>query len=80
MLSFSFVGFQPVHANGSPSHDRDLPPADMFGSGAPSPPRSSCRYPEYLSRITDLEGHLSLMKLQIKIDLDKASKSCGFMK
>jgi hypothetical protein len=35
MLSFSFVGFQPVHAGGSPSHDHDLPPADMFGSGVP---------------------------------------------
>jgi hypothetical protein len=42
MLSFSFVGFQPVHAGGSPNRGRDLPPADMFDSGAPSPPRSSC--------------------------------------
>jgi hypothetical protein len=28
----------------------------------------------------DLEGHLSLMKRQGKIALDKASKSCGLMK
>jgi hypothetical protein len=28
----------------------------------------------------DLEGHLSLMKRQATIALDKASKSCGFMK
>jgi hypothetical protein len=42
MLSFSFVGFQPVHAGGSPSRDRDLPPADVFSSGAPLLPRSSC--------------------------------------
>jgi hypothetical protein len=28
----------------------------------------------------DLEGRLSLMKRQAKISLDKASKSCGFMK
>jgi hypothetical protein len=28
----------------------------------------------------DLEGRLSLMKRQAKIALDKASKSCGFMK
>jgi hypothetical protein len=80
MLSFSFVGFQLVHAGGSPSRDRYLPPTDMFGSSAPSPPRSSCRCPEYLSRIADLEGRLSLMKRQAKIALDKASKSCGFMK
>jgi hypothetical protein len=33
-----------------------------------------------LSRISDLEGRLSLMKRQAKIALDKASKSCGFMK
>jgi hypothetical protein len=30
--------------------------------------------------ISDLEGRLSLMKRQAKIALDKASKSCGFMK
>jgi hypothetical protein len=28
----------------------------------------------------NLEGHLSLMKRQAKLALDKASKSCGFMK
>jgi hypothetical protein len=33
-----------------------------------------------LLRISDLEGRLSLMKHQAKIALDKASKSCGFMK
>jgi hypothetical protein len=31
-------------------------------------------------RILDLEGRLSLMKRQAKIALDKASKSCSFMK
>jgi hypothetical protein len=77
---FSFVGFQPVHAGGLPSHDRDLPLANMFDSGAPSPPRSSCQCTEYSSRILDFEGRLSLMKRQAKIALDKASKSCGFMK
>jgi hypothetical protein len=69
-----------VHGGGSPSRGRDLPPADMFDSGAPSPPRSSYRCTEYLLRIVDLEGHLSLMKRQAKIALDKASKSCGFTK
>jgi hypothetical protein len=77
---FSFVGFQPVHAGGLSSHGRDSPPANMFDFGAPSPPRSSCRCTEYSSRILDLEGRLSLMKRQAKIALDKASKSCGFMK
>jgi hypothetical protein len=32
-----------------------------------------------LSRIADLEGHLSLMKRQAKTALDKAIKSCGLM-
>jgi hypothetical protein len=35
---------------------------------------------EYSLRILDLEGRLSLMKCQAKLALDKASKSCGFMK
>jgi hypothetical protein len=33
-----------------------------------------------MSRISNLEGHLTLMKLQAKTALDKASKSCGLMK
>jgi hypothetical protein len=33
-----------------------------------------------LLRILDLEGRLSLMKRQAQIAMDKASKSCGFMK
>jgi hypothetical protein len=56
-----------VHAGGLPSHGRDLPPADMFDSRTPSPPRSSCQCTEYLLRIVDLEGHLSLIKRQAKI-------------
>jgi hypothetical protein len=31
-------------------------------------------------RISDLESRLSLIKRQAQIALDKASKSCGFMK
>jgi hypothetical protein len=77
---FLSVGFQPVHAGGLPSHGRDSPPANMFDSLTPLPPLSSCRYTEYSSRISDLEGHLSLMKRQATIALDKANKSCGFMK
>jgi hypothetical protein len=77
---FLSIGFQPVHVGGSPSRGRDLPATDMFDFGAPSPPCSSCRCTEYLSRIADLERRLSLMKHHAKIALDKASKSCGFMK
>jgi hypothetical protein len=46
------------------------PPADAFHSTIPSTPRSPCRYVEYLSRISDLEGCLSLMKSQAKTALD----------
>jgi hypothetical protein len=52
----------------------------MFDSGAALPPRPSCQCEEYSLRIADLEGHLSLMKRQAKLALDKASKSCSFMK
>jgi hypothetical protein len=69
-----------VRASGSPDRGQESPPADMFDSRASSPPRSSCRCTKYSSRISDLEGHLSLMKHQATIALDKASKSCGFMK
>jgi hypothetical protein len=69
-----------VRAGGSPDCGQESPPADMFDFGASLPPRSSCQCAEYLSRILDLEGRLSLMKHRAKIALDKASKSCGFMK
>jgi hypothetical protein len=77
---FPFFGFQPGRAGVSPNHDRGSSPANVFDSGAPSPPHSSCRCTEYVSRILDLEGHLSFMKRQAKTALDKASKSCGLMK
>jgi hypothetical protein len=77
---FPSFGFQPARAGGSPNHDRGSPPANVFDSGAPSPPPSSCRCTEYMSRISDLEGRLTLMKRQAKTALDKASKSCGLMK
>jgi hypothetical protein len=69
-----------VHAGGSSGHDRASSPANMFDSGTSSPPRPSCRCEEYSLRISDLESHLSLMKRQAQIALDKASKSYGFMK
>jgi hypothetical protein len=77
---FPSFGFQPTHAGGSPNRDRGSSPANVFDSGAPSPPRSSCRCTEYLSRISDLEGRLSLMKRQAKTALDKANKSYGLMR
>jgi hypothetical protein len=77
---FPSFGFQPARAGGSPNRDRGLPPANVFDSGAPSPPHSSCQCTEYMSRILVLEGHLSLMKRQAKTALDKASKSYGLMK
>jgi hypothetical protein len=52
----------------------------MFDSEASLPPHPSCQCSEYSLRISDLESHLSLMKRQAQIAIDKASKSCGFMK
>jgi hypothetical protein len=77
---FFLLGFQPVHAGGSSGRDRAPSPIDMFDSGTASPPRSSCWWKEYSLRIADLEGRLSLMKRQAKLAVDKASKSCDFMK
>jgi hypothetical protein len=69
-----------MHAGGSSGRDRVPSPADVFDSGIALPPRSSCRCKEYTLRILDLESRLSLMKRQAQIALDKASKSCGFIK
>jgi hypothetical protein len=69
-----------MHADGSSGCDQVPPPLDVFDSGVASPPRSACRCKEYALRILDLESHLSLLKRQAQIALDKASKSCGFMK
>jgi hypothetical protein len=69
-----------MHVGGSPGRDRVPSPVNMFDSGIASPPHSSCRCKEYTLRISDLESRLSLMKRQAQIALDKASKSCGFMK
>jgi hypothetical protein len=75
-LSF-LLSFQPARTGGSPSHDWSLSPATELDSDDPP---SSCRCAEYLSRISDFEGRLSLMKSQAKIAFDKASKSHGLMK
>jgi hypothetical protein len=77
---FHSFDFQTVYAGGSPDHGRDSPPADVFDSEVPSSPRFPCRGTEYLSRISDLEGSLSLMKCQAKSALDQAGKSYGLMR
>jgi hypothetical protein len=46
----------------------------------PSAPHSPCRCAEHLSRISDLEGRLSLLKRQAKTVVDQAGKSFGLMK
>jgi hypothetical protein len=42
------------------------PPVDACRAATPPVPHSSCRCTEYLSRIADLEGRLSLIKRQAK--------------
>jgi hypothetical protein len=74
---FPSFAFQPVCAGGSLSRDRDSPPANVFES---SPPHSPCQCAEYLSRILNLEGHLSVLKRQAKSALDQAGKSYGLMR
>jgi hypothetical protein len=69
-----------MHAGGSSGRDRASSPVNIFDSGASSPPHPSCRCTEYSLRISDLEGRLSLMKRQAQMAINKASKSCGFMK
>jgi hypothetical protein len=59
---------------------RGSPPVDALRTATPSASRSSCQCTEYLLRITDLEGHLSLMKWQARTAMDQASKSYGLMK
>jgi hypothetical protein len=80
MLFFLSFGFQSMHAGGLPGRDRASSPVNIFDSGASLPPHPSCRCNEYSLRISDLEGRLSLMKRQAQMAIDKASKSCGFMK
>jgi hypothetical protein len=69
-----------MRAGGSSGHDQAPSPADVFNSRVSSPSRRSCQCAEYSSRISDLESRLSLAKRQAQMAMDKASKSCGFMK
>jgi hypothetical protein len=79
LSSFSFA-FQPMRAGGSSGHDQAPSPADAFDSKVSLPSRRSCRCAEYSLRISDLESRLTLAKHQAQMAMDKASKSCGFMK
>jgi hypothetical protein len=69
-----------MRAGGSSGRDQAPSPANIVDSGASSPPRPSCQCAEYSSRISDLESRLSLAKRQAQMAMDKASKSCGFIK
>jgi hypothetical protein len=69
-----------VYAGGLPNRDHDSPPANMSKSGVSSPSHSRCRCTEYLSRISDLEGCLALLKRQAKSALDQAGKSYSLMR
>jgi hypothetical protein len=72
--------FQRDCAGGSTNLGCGSPPVDMSRAATPPSPCSSCRCTEYLSRISDLEGRLSLMKRQAKTAMNQASKSYGLMK
>jgi hypothetical protein len=61
-------------------HGCGSPFAGVFHTVIPSAPGSSCRCSEYLLRISDLEGRLSLMKRQASTAMGQASKSYGLMK
>jgi hypothetical protein len=75
--SFSFV-VQLTHAGKLSGRGRVS--TEAFDSGVSSPPHPVCQCDEYSSRIADLESRLTLSKRQAQMAIDKASKSCGFMK
>jgi hypothetical protein len=72
--------FQPKYDGETPNFDRNSPPANMSNTRIPSDPHSPCRCAEDLSRISDLEGRLSLLKRQAKTAMDQAGKSFGLVK
>jgi hypothetical protein len=79
LSSFSFA-FQLVRAGKLFGRGRAPSSVDALGSRVSSPPRPVCRCDKYSSRIADLESRLTLSKRQAQMAIDKASKSCGFMK
>jgi hypothetical protein len=79
LSSFAFA-FQPMRAGELSGRGQAPSSTDAFDSEVSSPPRPVCRCDEYSSRIADLESRLTLSKCQAQMAMDKASKSCGFMK
>jgi hypothetical protein len=69
-----------MHAGGSSGCDQAPSLADAFDSRVLSPSHCSCQCAKYSLRISDLESRLTLAKRQVQMAMDKASKSCGFMK
>jgi hypothetical protein len=69
-----------MRSGGSLGCDQAPSPTDVFDSKVSSPSRHSCQCAKYSLRISDLESRLSLAKRQAQMAMDKASKSCGFMK
>jgi hypothetical protein len=80
LLSYFSFAFQPVRAGELSGRGQAPFPADAFDSRVSSPPRPVCQCDEYSSSIADLESRLTLFKRQAQMAMDKASKSCGFMK
>jgi hypothetical protein len=75
-----FLSFERECTGGLMDHGRGSSPVDALRTATPSAPRSCCQCAEYLSRIVDLEGRLSLMKRQARTAMDQANKSYGLMK
>jgi hypothetical protein len=69
-----------MRVGGSSGRDQAPSSADAFDSKVLSPSGRSCQCDEYSLRISDLERRLTLAKRQAQMAMDKASKSCGFMK
>jgi hypothetical protein len=78
-LALSFF-FQPKYDGETPNFGHNSPPTNMSNSGVPSDPCSPCHCAEHLSRISDLEGRLSMQKRQAKADVAQVGKSFGLMK
>jgi hypothetical protein len=75
-----FLFIQPDYDGETLELDRSSPPPNISDSGVYPDPRSPCHFAKHLSRIADLEGHLSLLKRQAKTAMGQARKSFGLMK
>jgi hypothetical protein len=79
LLSFLFA-FQSMRAGEPLDCSQALSSANAFDDTVLLSSRRSCRCAEYSSRISDLEGRLSLAKCQAQMAMDKASISYDLMK